>query len=109
MPFNGWFPHFSPSGANLLTGTAELWINKTQNLVFGYQGVPSASRGWFNETTVLYLSTPTGTDTGYGIWSCTVGGTRKNLGIAASFYQFVMAAGRWAGWAGTIKTSWGQT
>lgn len=108
MAFSGWFPHFSPSGANLVTGTGTLWINKTQQVGFGYQGVPSATRAWFNETTILFMgATPAGAAE---IWSCTVGGTRRSLGIAGEFYQLVVASGRWAGWYGAgIRTSWGQT
>jgi len=105
---NGWFPHYSPSGANLLSGTQELWINQTQKIGYGYQGVPSATRGWFNETTAMYMSTVAGS--AYGIWTCAVGGTPKSTGIAADFHQLVVAGGRWAGWgSGGIRTSWGQT
>lgn len=107
---NGWFPHFSPSGDHLLTGTRDLWIDKTQSVGFGYQGVPSATRGWFNETTAMFVSSATSTDVGLSIWSCRVGGTKQPLGIVADFRQLVVDAGRWAGW-GTmgIRTSWGQT
>lgn len=110
MAFTGWFPHFSPSGANLVCGTAELWINRTQNMGFGYLGCPSATRAWINETTVVYSSTETPElDRGYGLYSCRVGGTRQPLGVSGNFYELAVGLGRWAGWDGSIRTSWGET
>lgn len=112
MGYTGWFPCFSPNGEHVLTGSGDLYIDKTQHVGYGYQARWGGNSTWVSNTRLLYQSTPTpAVDGNWGLWAVAVGGSPQDLHLLMPVNEFAAAnGGRWAAWGSSgFKTSWGST